>query len=122
MLKSGFLFARSIWNYLVHLSQERGRTILITTHYFDEAKQSSVVAFMRHGKILVEHEPTQLLESFNSTTLETVVLELCKKDGIDNDKVGGCAGIELANLQHDIQTPDDTKCKIFTYKYKMKKL
>ncbi len=111
-MKIRFLLALSIWNYLVHLSQERGKTILITTHYYDEAKISSVVGFMSHGKIVVEQEPTQLLRNFNTSTLETVVLEVCKKDGIDNDKIGGCAGIDGAKQKYDIEIPDNTKCKI----------
>lgn len=102
----------SIWNHLVHLSEERGRTILITTHYYDEAKKSTMVGIMRHGSLLVEQDPKQILQNFNSTSLETVVLELCKKDGIDNDQVGGCVGGDKAKITYDVESPNDTKCKL----------
>lgn len=33
----------SIWSHLIHLSTVRGRTIIITTHYIDEASQAHMV-------------------------------------------------------------------------------
>lgn len=36
-------FLNSIWNYLVKITQEDGVTVIITTHYIEEAKQASTV-------------------------------------------------------------------------------
>lgn len=71
-----------------------------------------MVGIMRHGSLLLEQDPRQILQNFNSTSLETVVLELCKKDGIDNDQVGGCVGGDKAKITYDVESPDDTKCKL----------
>lgn len=107
----------SIWNHLVHLSKERGTTVLITTHYIDEAKESTAVGVMRYGRLLVEQDPSQLLQSFNTTSLEAVVLQLCKNDESDSNKkekgeVDVTRSNDLAKLEYDVQTPDDTKCKL----------
>lgn len=71
-----------------------------------------MVGIMRHGSLLLEQDPKQILQNFNSTSLETVVLELCKKDGIDNDQVGGCVGGDKAKITYDVESPNDTKCKL----------
>ena len=47
-----------IWDYLLTLSTPtRKTTILITTHYIEEAKQASVVGLMRSGRLLAEDSP-----------------------------------------------------------------
>ena len=38
------LFLCSIWNHLVRLSTDHGRTVIITTHYIEEARQASTVS------------------------------------------------------------------------------
>lgn len=34
----------SIWNHLVRLSTDHGRTVIITTHYIEEARQAHTVS------------------------------------------------------------------------------
>jgi ABC-2 type transport system ATP-binding protein len=50
---------RLFWEHLYQLA-EQGTTILITTHYMDEAERCSAVAFMNNGKIVVEGKPSNL--------------------------------------------------------------
>lgn len=113
---------------MVRLKEERGTTILITTHYIDEAKESTAVGVMRYGRLLVEQDPTQLLQRFNTTSLETVVLELCKKDSGENDEnaMNDAGRIrkdsELAKLQFEMGAPDDSKCKVKFIKVSMNSL
>ena len=40
-----FLFSHSIWNHLVDLSSVHGRTVIITTHYIEEARQAHTVSY-----------------------------------------------------------------------------
>ena len=56
-------------------------TILITTHYIEEARQASVVGLMRNGALLAEENPMKLMESYNLTSLEDVFLKLCMRKG-----------------------------------------
>jgi hypothetical protein len=34
----------SIWNHLVRQSVDHGRTVIVTTHYIEEARQANTVA------------------------------------------------------------------------------
>lgn len=69
----------SIWKYLVDLSKKSNITIIITTHYIEEAKSADRVGLMRSGQLLAEDSPTNLLSRFNCNTLEDVFLALCTK-------------------------------------------
>lgn len=67
---------RNFWE-LVRNIKQRGKTILLTTHYMEEAYVlCDRIAIMDHGKIIAEGPPTTLLrEHFHD-----VVLELPRED------------------------------------------
>lgn len=69
----------AIWKYLVDLSKKSNMTIIITTHYIEEAKSAYRVGLMRSGRLLAEDSPVNLLSRFNCSTLEDVFLALCTK-------------------------------------------
>ncbi|OXA56684.1 ABC transporter G family member 20 [Folsomia candida] len=69
-----------IWTYLVDLVSRRRTTVIITTHYIDEAKNSHTVGLMRNGKLLVEQAPKDLLEEHQADLLEDIVLKLCRNE------------------------------------------
>lgn len=66
-----------IWNYLESLCKMEGTTVIITTHYIEEAKEAHNVAFIESGTILAQSAPAQLQEKFQCSTLEEVFLKLC---------------------------------------------
>ena len=78
------ILRQTIWFHLVSLCKS-GLTIILTTHYIEEARTANVVAFMRNGKILAENEPNFLLDKYNSTNLEEVFLKLCHLESKDSD-------------------------------------
>jgi len=53
---------RAFWDLIYQLA-ETGVTILVTTHYMDEAEYCERVAVMRDGKLLAMDTPTRLKES-----------------------------------------------------------
>lgn len=64
---------RSMWSFLKKINAE-GRTIILTTHYLEEAEQlCRDVAIIDHGTI-IEH--TTLRELLSQLEMETVVLDL----------------------------------------------
>ncbi|KAN0023111.1 hypothetical protein ACTFIU_009194 [Dictyostelium citrinum] len=71
--------ASNIWSYLRSLANS-GVTIIITTHYINEAVGSDNVFLLRDGKILENGQPKHLIERYESQTLEEVFLKLCKRD------------------------------------------
>jgi ABC-2 type transport system ATP-binding protein len=53
---------RQLWD-IMHEFQRRGGTILLTTHYMDEAERlCNRVAIIDHGRVIASGTPTQLIE------------------------------------------------------------
>ena len=67
-----------VWSHLLSLAVS-GVTILITTHYVEEARGADTVGFMREGKLIAEGSPDKLMERFNAPSLEKVFLALCQE-------------------------------------------
>jgi len=76
-----------IWDYLRSITQT-GVTVIVTTHYIEEARQADRVGLMRHGRLLDEGHPQTLLAKYNLTTLEDVFLYLCRGVGGREDGMG----------------------------------
>jgi ABC-type multidrug transport system ATPase subunit/ABC-type multidrug transport system permease subunit len=71
---------KAIWEHLDALCHEDGLTVIITTHYIEEARTAETVGLMRFGRLLVQNNPDALLEQHNLPTLEAVFLKLCQLD------------------------------------------
>ena len=50
-------------------SGRKKATILITTHYIEEARQASRVGLMRNGRLLAEDPPNELVKSHSLSLL-----------------------------------------------------
>ncbi|XP_072759164.1 ABC transporter G family member 23 isoform X2 [Anoplolepis gracilipes] len=72
------ILRENIWIYLTRITQEEGVTVLITTHYIEEAKDANMIGLMRNGKLLAESSPQQLLDRFQCSSLEEAFLGLCQ--------------------------------------------
>lgn len=72
------VLSHSIWNHLVSFA-ERGKTIIITTHYIEEARQAHTIGMMRGGILLAEDSPDALIARCNTSTLEEAFLTLSYK-------------------------------------------
>jgi len=69
---------RQVWDQIEELKQA-GRTIVLTTHYMEEAERlSDRVAIMDHGKVISLGTPDELIASIegHGTTLEDVFVHL----------------------------------------------
>ncbi|KAK5638425.1 hypothetical protein RI129_012720 [Pyrocoelia pectoralis] len=65
-----------IWDHFVNLVKNGDVTIIITTHYIEEARQANLVGIMRGGCLIAEESPKELLRSYQTSSLETVFLKL----------------------------------------------
>jgi len=76
-----------VWDRLFRLKQQ-GVTLVLTTHYMDEAEQlCDRLVVMDRGKIAAEGSPRQLIEQFSTPE----VLEL-RFDPADHEQAAGKAG------------------------------
>lgn len=69
----------SFWNYF-NLLRKNGVTILITTHYMDEARRCDRIGFMQRGNLIAEDTPSKILKKSGTDSLEDAFLVFSKKD------------------------------------------
>jgi drug efflux transport system ATP-binding protein len=70
---------RLFWQRIYALA-EQGTTILVTTHYMDEAERCQRLAFLSRGKLIAVGTVAEVLEHFHQRTIEDVFIELQRRD------------------------------------------
>ncbi|HCG7970473.1 TPA: ABC transporter ATP-binding protein [Vibrio parahaemolyticus] len=94
---------RDFWEQLFDLC-DKGTTILVTTHYMDEAERCHRLAIMESGEIRADGEPEQLMEQMGVNIIEVKADKLreLKEKLIQRDEVRSAAqlGIRLRILIH----------------------
>lgn len=56
-----------IWNYIRALNREHGMTLLLTTHYMEEAEAlAHIVGIVDHGKMITEGTPSKLIAAMGA--------------------------------------------------------
>ena len=61
---------RNIWHYIHQLRSQTGMTVLLTTHYLEEAETCDRVAFLKSGNLVLEGNPKQLVAQLANEILE----------------------------------------------------
>ncbi len=69
----------SLWKELKNIQKEEGVTILLTTHYLEEAERlCERIAIIHKGEILLNEETKTLLEKHGTKKLEDIFIDLTK--------------------------------------------
>ncbi|KAL9897531.1 ABC transporter G family member 20-like [Glossina fuscipes fuscipes] len=76
------LLRQNIWNHLTAITKTSHQTIIITTHYIEEARQAHMIGLMRSGRLLAEDSPDALLSAYKCKNLEEVFLKLSRLQSI----------------------------------------
>jgi ABC-2 type transport system ATP-binding protein len=69
----------SFWEYFDKLGK-KGVTVVITTHYMDEAGHCQKVGLLRQGRLIAEGNPDELMKKHGKRSLEDVFLEIARRD------------------------------------------
>lgn len=64
---------RVFWNMIYDLANQ-GVTILVTTHYMDEAESCNAIAFIFDGTLIAKGTPKELIKTRNGNNLEDVFI------------------------------------------------
>jgi ABC-2 type transport system ATP-binding protein len=86
---------RSLWDLIMNL-REQGKTILLTTHYLEEAEVlCDRLAIMDHGKVIAMGTVDDLV----NTRFKTRTVRFDRIEGIGDDVLAALPGVE--SLTHD---------------------
>ncbi len=61
---------RLFWDLIYELAADRGMTVLVTTHYMDEAEQCDRLAFILDGALIADGSPSELKRELRGRILE----------------------------------------------------
>ena len=74
----------SFWEFFDELGS-KGVTVVITTHYMDEAHRCNKIGLMRPGRLIAEGAPQKIIEDTATHSLEDAFLSLARRGGHDAD-------------------------------------
>ena len=77
---------RTFWETIYALA-ERGTTILVTTHYMDEAERCQRLAFLSRGHLIAVGTPSAVVAHFGAKSVEDVFVQLQAKDEQDEKEM-----------------------------------
>ena len=61
---------KSIWDLLYRLQRDEGMTIILTTHYLDEADEADQLYIIDHGKVIAQGSATAIKSQYASNILK----------------------------------------------------
>ena len=70
---------RAFWESIYVLARG-GTTILVTTHYMDEAERCERLAFLSRGHLIAVGSPAEVTQQFGTKNIEDVFIELQRRD------------------------------------------
>lgn len=90
---------KNIWNVIEKLRRERGVTVLLTTHYMEEAADADYVVIIDSGKISAKGTPLELKNSYTGDfiTIYGAVEEDIKKFGFTYEHIRDAVRIAVPN-------------------------
>jgi len=59
-----------IWRFIQRLIQDQSLTVILTTHYLEEATPCDVTSFIKAGRVVSSGTPDSLIKEFAQTVVE----------------------------------------------------
>jgi len=72
--------SRRLFWQKIHGLAAQGTTILVTTHYMDEAERCERLAFLSRGRLIAVGTVAEVLTQFGQASIEDVFIELQRRD------------------------------------------
>ena len=103
-----------LWKYVKKLNSEQGTTILLTTHYLEEAELlCDEIAIINQGKLLIQKSSVELMKTLNR---KQIIITSATNISASVDKIrSDLCGAENANLQNEIEVKINKEELIIKY-------
>ena len=95
---------RLFWDWIYALAKS-GTTILVTTHYMDEAARCTRLAFLSRGHLIAVGTQEEITRQFGQESIEDVFIELQKQDEGSSKLGTGDLGLGTREKPRDASTP-----------------
>jgi ABC-type multidrug transport system ATPase subunit len=86
---------RAIWDYILDLKQKKGKTVLLTTNYLEEANAlCDRIGIIDHGKLVALDTPINLKRRYGDTVVEIETISSVSSQLLDQlRKIVGIRGV-----------------------------
>lgn len=96
---------RDFWEQLFQLA-DAGTTILVSTHYMDEAERCHQLLFLDEGKLVAEGAPRQLMQNINAIVLEIETPHAAQARAAIQQSSGLLSVAQIGSRLHALFEPD----------------
>lgn len=108
------ILRQNIWEHLLSISKGRNVTIIITTHYIEEAREADIVGLLRGGNFLAEESPQRLINRYGAETLEEVFLMLSVRQNTVETENQTVVPIGVVNQSLTLDENDINKVEVIS--------
>ena len=91
---------KSIWDLLYQLQREEGMTVVLTTHYLDEADEADQIYIVDHGKVIAQGSALDIKNQYAKNILK---IRFKKIQQIESLKASGMSVEQQGQLEYIFQ-------------------
>ena len=91
---------KSIWDLLYQLQREEGMTVVLTTHYLDEADEADQIYIVDHGKVIAQGSALDIKSQYATNILKIRFKEMQQ---IESLKPSGMSVEQQSQLEYIFQ-------------------
>ena len=91
---------KSIWDLLYQLQREEGMTVVLTTHYLDEADEADQIYIVDHGKVIAQGSALDIKSQYAKNILKIRFKEI---EQIESLKTSGMSVEQQSQMEYVFQ-------------------
>ena len=91
---------KSIWDLLYQLQREEGMTVVLTTHYLDEADEADQIYIVDHGKVIAQGSALDIKSQYATNILK---IRFKERQQIESLKSSGMSVEQQSQLEYVFQ-------------------
>ena len=91
---------KSIWDLLYQLQREEGMTVVLTTHYLDEADEADQIYIVDHGKMIAQGSALDIKSQYATNILK---IRFKERQQIESLKSSGMSVEQQSQLEYIFQ-------------------